>query len=162
MNRHQKSQEGFSLIELLIVVAIIMVIASISIPNLLRSKMSANEAGAVEALRTLNSTSVIYATTYGGYPHKLSDLGPAAGSSTPSSSAADLVDSALATGIKSGYQFTYSVVSSDAGGYVVSYAVTANPVTVGVTGQRYFFTDDSGTIRFNNGGPANSTSTPLG
>ena len=81
MNRRQKNQEGFSLIELLIVVTIILIIAAIAIPNLMRSKMTANEAAAVEALRTLTETMVMYSMSYGGFPHTISDLGPAAGSS---------------------------------------------------------------------------------
>jgi type IV pilus assembly protein PilA len=160
MNRRQKNREGFSLIELLIVVTIILIIAAIAIPNLMRSKMTANEAAAVEALRTLTETMVMYSMSYGGFPHAISDLGPAAGSSTPSSTAADLVDSVMATGIKSGYKFTYAVVSADNAGNVLSYTITATPVTPGTTGQRTFFTDQSGTIRASTGGSADSSSTP--
>ena len=162
MNRRQEGQKGFSLIELLIVVTIILIIAAIAIPNLMRSKMTANEAAAVEALRTLNSTTLMYSTTYGGFPRAISDLGPAGGSPNPSSSAADLIDSVLATGIKSGYKFTFSVVATDPAGNVLSYAITASPVTPGTTGQRSFFTDPSGTIRASTGGSADSSSTPIG
>ena len=87
----RNKQKGFSLIELLIVVAIILIIAAIAIPNLLRSKMAANEASAVGSMRTINTSSVAFSTTYGNYPTQLSDLGPSA--SSVSSTAADLIDS---------------------------------------------------------------------
>src|SRR5579862_4900067 len=104
-------QKGFSLIELLIVVAIILIIAAIAIPNLLRSKMAANEASAVGSLRTLNTACITYSTVYGGYPAALSNLGPA----TPATStSADLIDSVLASGTKSGYSFTYAAGATDA------------------------------------------------
>jgi type IV pilus assembly protein PilA len=159
--RHEK-QEGFSLIELLIVVTIILIIAAIAIPNLMRSKMQANEAAAVETLRTLVTSGVMYSTTYGGYPHSISDLGPVAGSINASSAAADLIDSTLASGVKSGYKFTYAATSTDPAGYVVSYSITATPVTPGTTGQRSFYTDQSATIRATPSGTADSSSTPIG
>src|SRR6266478_4306486 len=102
VSMHNK-QKGFSLIELLIVVAIILIIAAIAIPNLLRSKMAANEASAVASLRTINTSAVAYSTTYGAYPTNLTNLGPA---TSPTSTTADLVDSVLASGTKSGYTLT--------------------------------------------------------
>src|SRR5256712_3408181 len=129
----RRQQKGFSLIELLIGVAIILISAAIAIPNLLRSKMAANEASAVGSLRTLNTASVAYSTTYGTYPPGLSNLGPA---TTPTSTAADLVDSVLSSGTKSGYTFTWTASTGN-----LSYSITAAPSTAGVTGQRNFYTD---------------------
>src|SRR5438132_12850410 len=86
-------QKGFSLIELLIVVAIILIIAAIAIPNLLRSKIAANQASAVGSLRTLNTACIAYSTSYGTFPGALSNLGPIGSSGTASSTSADLIDS---------------------------------------------------------------------
>ena len=150
-----RKAKGFSLIELLIVVAIILIIAAIAIPNLLRSKMAANEASAVGSLRTINTSSVAYSTTYGNYPPALTNLGPASGG-TATSATADLIDSVLSAGTKSGYVFTYTAGTNNQ-----SYTITAGPVTQNVTGQRYFYTDQSGVIRADTAGTASSASTPI-
>ncbi len=151
-------QKGFSLIELLIVVAIILIIAAIAIPNLLRSRMAANEASAVGSLRTLNTAAVTYSTTYGiGYPAALSNMGPAA---SATSTTADLIDSVLAGGSKSGYSFTYTAGTA-VGGIINTYTLTATPVVTGSTGQRAFFTNQSGVIRANASGAADVNSTPI-
>jgi type IV pilus assembly protein PilA len=156
--RNKRNQKGFSLIELLIVVAIILIIAAIAIPNLLRSRMAANEASAVGSLRTLNTAAVTYSTTYGiGYPAGLTNLSPAA---SATSTSADLVDSVLAGGVKSGYSFSYSGATAVAG-VVNSYNISASPSNVGTTGQRYFFTNQSGVIRFNTTAAATAADLPL-
>jgi type IV pilus assembly protein PilA len=155
-----KREKGFSLIELLIVVAIILIIAAIAIPNLLRAKIAANEASAVGSLRTINTAAVEYSTTYGGYPTTLLSLGGPAGG-TAATTSAELIDAVLASGTKSGYSFAYTTGTTDSSGNVWSYTLTATPTSVGTTGQRRFFTDQSGVIRANTSGTANVNSTPL-
>ena len=156
-------QKGFSLIELLIVVAIILIIAAIAIPNLIRSKMAANEASSVASLRTYNTSIVAYETTYGTAPTKdFSQLGPGA---PPSALAADLVDNLLGikAPTKSGYAFTYVPGAADANGIVSTYTINADPTVANSTGQRTFFTDQSGVIRQRTDGkPAAVTDTPIG
>jgi type IV pilus assembly protein PilA len=156
----RRTQRGFSLIELLIVVAIILIIAAIAIPNLLRSKMAANEASAVGSLRTINTSSVEYSTTYGGFPSALAALGGPAGG-TAAATSAELIDAVLASGTKSGYTFTYTTGGTDSNGNILAYTLTAVPTSIGTTGQREFFTDQSGVIRANPAGAADVNSTPL-
>jgi len=159
----RSKQRGFSLIELLIVVAIILIIAAIAIPNLLRSKMAANEASAVATCRTYNTSIVAYQTTYGTDPSTgFAQLGPAA---TPSASGADLVDSLLgiAAPTKSGFTFAYTPDPSPVGGVYSVYTIIATPVTQNVTGQRRFFTNQSGVIRQTTDGTAPTVaSNPIG
>ena len=158
----RKDSRGFSLIELLIVVAIILIIAAIAIPNLLRSRIAANQASAVGALRTINTCEITYASTYNtGYTSTLSALGPPA-SGNPAPSAAGLVDSVLAGGTKSGYSFVYSPGTADGSGRISSYNLNASPLTVGTTGQNYYFTDASAVIRQNVSATASSSDSPIG
>ena len=158
----RNKQKGFSLIELLIVVAIILIIAAIAIPNLLRSKMAANEASAVGSIRTINTSSVEYSTTYGGYPSTLLSLGGPAGGTAVATSA-ELIDAVLAGGTKSGYSFSYTTGATDSNGNILQYTMTVVPTSMGVTGQRTFFTDQTGVIRADSTGSGTATvnSTPL-
>jgi type IV pilus assembly protein PilA len=144
-----KRQKGFSLIELLIVVAIILIIAAIAIPNLLRSRIAANEASAVGSLRTLNTSEVTYNSTYpnAGFACTLAALGPPSSGASASSSAAGLIDSNLSGGNKSGYTFSPGTCNT-ASTITVDYQWKADPQVPGTTGQRYFCTDVSGVIKF--------------
>jgi len=159
----RKDSRGFSLIELLIVVAIILIIAAIAIPNLLRSRIAANQASAVGSLRTINTCEITYASTYNtGYSSNLTSLGPPAGGAQATSTAAGLLDSVLAAGLKSGYTFTYAAGTADSSGRINTYTLTANPITVGTTGQNYYYTDQSAVIRQNTSATASSSDSPIG
>jgi len=152
---------GFSLIELMIVMAIILVIASIAIPNFLRAKMAANGASAVQSLRSLNTAEVSYSTSFNiGYSASLAQLGPPTGGSPVSSAAADLADASLAGGQKSGYQFVYTPGASVAGGYH-AYTINANPSQPGSSGSSYYYTDQTQVIRVNLTISATSTDSPV-
>ena len=153
-------QRGFSLIELLIVVAVILIIAAIAIPNFIRSKMRANEAAAVQNLRTVTTANVIYLTTYGhGFSSSLPHLGGNA--VIVDSTAAGLIDSVLSSGIKSGYSFSYAVTATDSTGAVVGYSVNAQPLNVGATGVNFFYTDQTAIIRVNSTAAAGPSDSPI-
>jgi prepilin-type N-terminal cleavage/methylation domain-containing protein len=148
-----RKQKGFSLIELLIVVAIILIIAAIAIPNLLRARMAANEASAVASIRTINTGMVTYNSTYPtvGFAASLTVLGGVT-PCTPSSTTACLIDSVLAAGTKSGYLFTA------APGTVAvpqsTYYARGIPVTLNQTGIRSFCSFEDAVVRVNPAGTA--------
>jgi type IV pilus assembly protein PilA len=141
-----RKQKGFSLIELLIVVAIILIIAAIAIPNLLRARIAANEASAVASIRTLNTAQISYNSAYPtvGFAAGLANLGGT--SCTPPSTAGGcLIDSQLQSGTKSGYSFT---MVGTGGPPASSYSTTASPLTPNQTGVRYFCSIADAVVRY--------------
>jgi len=152
-----RDQQGFSLIELLIVVAIILVIAAIAIPNLLRSRIAANQASAIESCRMINTAEVAYYTSYGiGYSSSLIQLAPPATGALAGASAAGYLDSVLAGGVKSGYLFVYTPATPDSAGHYQHYSVNTNPSQPGISGTSSYFTDYTLIIRGRTGGPASA------
>lgn len=155
----RKREQGLSVVEIVVLAAILLVVAAVAVPNLLHSKLSENESSALASLRTLNSSCASYAMLYGGYPRSLSNLGPG---TAANSASADLIDVTLAGGAKDGYTFAYKPGAAGVSGNVLSYSITANPINPGATGRRAFFTDQSGVIRANMAGVADASSPPVG
>ncbi len=151
----EQRHAGFSILELLIVVGIIIIVAAIAIPSLLRARAAANEASAVQSLRAINSAQIGYLQVYpdlGTYACQLSFLGPPLGSTPVNSTAADLIDEQLSGGIKSGYNF-YMNCTPPANDGSTGYEVKSAPLgevitgtTCGTDNGRCFYTSYHGTL----------------
>ena len=139
----------------------LLIIAAIAIPNLLRSKMAANESSAVGTLRTFNTAIVTYAAKCPeqGYPRSSTQLGPGPGDCT----GAGLVSNVMAAPNprNSGYIFFYQPAVPNANGEITSYGIYADPAVPNSTGRRHFYTDESGVIRGELSKTAGPASTPL-
>jgi len=163
----QDIERGFSLIELLIVVAIILIIAGIAIPNFLRARMAANESSAAASVRDIKTAEMLYYSAYPsiGYAQKLGDLGGADPCTTPSSTSACVVSDPLSTAVpgsagKSGYVFSAIGVSTS-GGSNDNFVIGAAPVNPKISGTRLFCTTADGSLRADpgpNGTPVNTIS----
>lgn len=140
---NRKRRRGFSLIELLIVVAIILIIVTMAVPRFVRFRMYTQETAAIKAISTIHTAQTMYHSQFNRYASSLAELGPPA-SGTPNQSAAELINNDLAGGSKQGYTFT---VTGSAGGYVV----IAMPVTYNGTGSRSFYSDQSMVVHEHSG-----------
>jgi type IV pilus assembly protein PilA len=157
--RRQLSSKGFSLIELLIVVAVILIVAAIAIPNYIQSKMRANEAAAVQNLRNISTAELLYSSTYGiDFSTNLLQLSGT--SVNPNQNSAGLIDEVLASGFKQGYVIVYTPLTTDAQGNTATYSVNADPQSQS-TGQRHFYTDQTCVIRTNISTAAGPTDLPI-
>src|SRR5450755_271512 len=147
----RRGTRGFSLIELLIVIAIILIILAIAVPKLGSAKMNANEMAVLREIQTVTSMQTQYMSQFGKFATTLAELGPPT-SGGPGPQAADLIPGALAIGDKDGYLFIMTATPS-------GYTLNANPKTFNTSGRRTFFTDQNGLIHQNwSAEPANASS----
>jgi prepilin-type N-terminal cleavage/methylation domain-containing protein len=157
-----RKQKGFSLIELLIVVAIILIIAAIAIPNLLRARIAANESSAVASIRTLNTAQISYNSAYPtvGFAASLANLAGTCTTTIPTTGSACLIDTQLASGTKSGYSFQMAGVS---GTPASTYQAIGNPITQNTTGVRSFCSVADAVVRYTTASLSScaGTETPL-
>jgi type IV pilus assembly protein PilA len=141
-------------------IPVILIVAAIAIPNLLRARMAANEASAVGSLRTLTTAEIRYAEACPkiGYAHAMVEMGPGGSACREGSNA---IDGVLAGGVKNGYRFTPHIPSFTGNAPESGFGWNADPLSTGSTGTRHFFVDQTGVIRFNASEQANETSPPL-
>ncbi len=131
-------KRGFTLVEIMIVVAIVIVLVTLAIPNILSSRRVANEGAGVANLKAINNACQLYNINKATFPESLEAMSP------------EYVDSQLASGRKQGYQYIYTLVDQD------HFTVNANPTSTGLLQGKYYFMDDSGVVRWNQSAPAGS------
>lgn len=158
----RKDSNGFSWLEIIIVIVIIVLTAGILVPSLWKSKTQIDETSAVRSLRMIISAENNYATAYGtGYSQALTTLGPPP-DAMPTSSLAGYLDSELAGGNKEGYSFIYTPGGQDDSGRIAGYTLQANPVKPGETGKTYYFVDQTGLIHTSTEHQAGPNDPPIG
>ena len=152
-NRRRNARAGFSLIELLIVIAIILVILTVALPKLTKSVANARETAAIKGITTLHTAQVQYYSSYGRFATSLQELGPpASGAEGPA--AAGLIERDIATGEKGGYKYTMQVTPT-------GYAISAVPSQFGTSGSKTFFSDQGMGVHQHNGQEPATLSDPL-
>ena len=140
VRERRRNQRGFSLIELLIVIAIILIILSIALPKMSQSQMHAREMGAIRTVQTINTVQIQYQSQFGQYASSLAQLGPPAGAGgSEGPQAANLISGNLASGTSGGYNYTVTQTPT-------GYAVVAVPKAYNNTGRRSFYSDQTGVI----------------
>ena len=158
----QKDSKGFSWIELILIIVIIVLCLAILLPSITKSRADLNTMEAVRDLHRITDAETNYSGSYNtGYSSSLSVLGPAVGG-TPAASAAGYIDSDLAGGAKEGYTYVYSPGPREADGKVNTYTITASPTEPGSTGKQYYFMDQTGQIRMNPSSTASASDSPFG
>jgi type IV pilus assembly protein PilA len=158
----RQRERGFTLMELLIVMSVILILMAIAIPNFLNLRSQANETSAIGNLRAINSAEIQYQTNYpaNGFACSLVALGGSSSAGAPSPTSAQLLPPDLAAGVKSGFIYTISncnKVTVNNQDMYTSYSVTAVPISVGKTGHRGFCTDQTGEIKADPAGGTNCT-----
>jgi type IV pilus assembly protein PilA len=149
--RANRLSAGFSLIELLIVIAIILIIVGIAVPKFNSARMNANETAVINEVKSIHTAQTQYLSQFGKFASSLAELGPPA-SGGPGPQAADLLPNSLVTGDKDGYTFTLTATPA-------GYNINANPKTYNTTGRRTFYSDQTMSIHQNwSNEPANATS----
>jgi type IV pilus assembly protein PilA len=152
-DRKFRRRSGFSLIELLIVIAIILIILAVALPKLTNARRYAQEMAAVKAISTVHTAETQYYSQYGQYATSLTQLGPPA-SGSPGPNGAELIDKDLASGDKGGFKFVLQPTAT-------GYALAANPTAFGTSGNHTYYSDQSMTIHQHNGQEPATVNDPL-